>query len=167
MTDRRSFFARLTGIIAGLVASKRLAAEPENPLGTPITADDFKMWDAEGRQAGPLYEMPLKTSQQWAGGAWQGVTVNDRPINDVHSVEDYGYPHRSDGSFWGNVVSWSSTNDFDADAFMVDLNPMGFSEFKYIGWVKVGRWPEWVASSNEWVRGMELRGELDWPKDES
>ncbi len=154
MADRRSFFAQLTGLIAGLVASKLPAAKP---TGTVIQGSDLRLWDAEGRQVyPPLYETPLRTSCTWCGGTWHGVTVNGKTIGNVHSVEDYGYPHRGDGSFWGNVTAFTPTNEIDPDEWVSRFDGVDWSEYKYIGWVKVARWPEWGAS---WSLGSKVK---DW-----
>jgi hypothetical protein len=149
VTDRRSFLARLSGAVAGLVAGKHVLANPASGQAAGYTVDAVPPEARPVTNLDTSYTVPspkdvvssYQPSRTYVGSKFGGVTVDGHALADVFSVTDYGYPHRLDGSFWGKVVTLTACRDAD-DAmgyWRSDFN--GTQEFHYTGWVRVGRWP--------------------------
>lgn len=159
MTDRRSFLARVTGALAGLVASKHVTIAEPKPA-PKIYHGTLRSLEAGGQQVYPVntaYTTPLPFSRTWVGGGFHGVTVGGRLVEDVWSVEETGKRFWPDGSFHGRVVSFKPIDGqvpFLTDGWTSEdccevrssAGPSGWQEFEYEGRVHVGHWPEFANS---------------------
>jgi hypothetical protein len=158
MTDRRSFLAKLTGALAGLVASKHVEMAPAAVPKKLIVGVDLAKAGGDETVIATYDRNGLWVSRgdrTWIGGGFRDVTIDGHEATDVWAVTDYGYSHRLDGSFWGKIECLAPAYDAE-DSFeheRTPLAPLYWQSWTYVGWVKVGHWPDFVTGKGSGVLG--------------
>lgn len=152
MTDRRSFLAKVTGALAGLVASKHItlapAAEPaliDVPLVPPPPVV-------------PQYSIPGPKDKvlTFTGGIPNGhVCLVGIPVDDVWSCEITVAPWATGSGFIrgnGRLVTYFPIRDPQAESMLewATAAPDGLQEFGYKGWIEL-RVPSTISGSILWV----------------